>query len=75
MGGMMKGIIILISVALSSCTGCAPCHHNGHQDYLKMYSTKDGSIVYLNDSIIVIKTYKKGLDNFETEIINLKAIK
>lgn len=75
MGGIVKGVIILISVVLSSCNGYMSCHHNEHQDYPQIYPTKDGSVTYLNDSIIVIKTHKKGLDNFETEIINLKAIK
>lgn len=75
MGGIVKGIIILILAVLSSCNECISCHHNEHQGYPQIYPTKDGSVTYLNDSIIVIKTHKKGLDNFETEIINLKAIK
>lgn len=72
MGRIVKGIIILISAVLSSCNEYISCHHNEHQGYPQIYPTKDGSIVYLNDSIIVIKTHLKGLDNFETEIINLK---
>lgn len=75
MGGIVKGVIILISAVLSSCNGYTSCHHNEHQGYPPIYPTKCGSVTYLNDSIIVIQTHKKGLDNYETEIINLKTIK
>ena len=36
------------------------------------HRTSEGSVTYLNDSIVIIRTHKKGLDNYETKIINLK---
>ncbi|MDU6604019.1 MAG: hypothetical protein E6483_13990, partial [Bacteroides stercoris] len=40
--------------------------------YTIEHRTIEGSVTYLNDSIVIIRTRKKGLDNYETKIINLK---
>lgn len=61
---MKKIIIILATVALFGC--------NNPGEYPIEYRTREGSITYLNDSIVVICTSIEGLDNYETKIINLK---
>ena len=61
---MKKIIIILATVALFGC--------NNPGEYPIEHRTGEGSITYLNDSIVVICTSIEGLDNYETKIINLK---
>lgn len=61
---MKKIIIILATVALFGC--------NNPEEYPIEHRTSGGSVTYLNDSIVIIRTHKKGLDNYETQIINLK---
>lgn len=46
------------------------CNNPG--EYPIEHRTREGSITYLNDSIVVICTSIEGLDNYETKIINLK---
>lgn len=61
---MKKIIIILATVALFGC--------NNPGEYPIEHRTSEGSVTYLNDSIVIIRTHKKGLDNYDTKIINLK---
>lgn len=61
---MKKKIIILATVALFGC--------NNPGEYPIEHRTREGSITYLNDRIVVICTSIEGLDNYETKIINLK---
>lgn len=61
---MKKIIIILATVVLFGC--------NNPGEYPIEHRTSEGSVTYLNDSIVIIRTHKKGLDNYETKIINLK---
>lgn len=63
----MKYAIVLILTLLVGCE----CTHS-KEEYPKTHYTKDGSITYLNDSIVVVRTNIKGMDNHETKIINLK---
>ena len=61
---MKKIIILLATVALFGC--------NNPREYPIEHRTSEGSVTYLNDSIVIIRTHKKGLDSYETKIINLK---
>lgn len=61
---MKKIIILLATVALFGC--------NNPREYPIEHRTNEGSVTYLNDSIVIIRTHKKGVGNYETKIINLK---
>lgn len=61
---MKKIIILLATVALFGC--------NNPREYPIEHRSSEGSVIYLNDSIVIIRTHKKKLDNYETKIINLK---
>lgn len=63
----MRYITILILILLVGC-GCP----HSKEGYPKTQYTKDGSVTYLNDSIVVVRTNIQGMDNHETKIINLK---
>ena len=60
---MKKIIIILATVALFGC--------NNSGEYPIEHRTNEGSVTYLNDSIVIIRTHIKGVGNYETKIINL----
>lgn len=50
---MKKIIIILATVALFGC--------NNSGEYPIEHRTNEGSVTYLNDSIVIIRTHKRGV--------------
>lgn len=64
----MKKIIIILAIA--TLFGC-----NNAIKYPMTYHTTSGNITYINDSIVVIVTHISGIDNYGTNIINLKELK
>lgn len=54
------------------------CNHHEHEGgevkYPATYTQNNGTVTYLNDSIVVVRTRIKGLDNYETTIVNIKNV-
>lgn len=50
-------------------------NHEEETKYPIVHYMSQGSETYLNDSIVVVRTRIKGLDNYETTIVNLKNTK
>jgi hypothetical protein len=61
---MKKIITILVIATLFGCKNT--------EEYPITHYTREGSMTYLNDSIVVICTSIKGIGNYETKIVNLK---
>lgn len=55
------------------CYSRRNCYSHGQETkYPIVNYMRHGSETYLNDSIVVIRTRIKGLDNYETTIVNLR---
>lgn len=66
---IVLSLLILSTICFSAC-----CSNNGYPkaEYPKRSVNKAGYITQINDSIVVIQTHIKGMDNYETKVINLK---
>lgn len=70
-------ILLLLSLLFLQCTPNSKCNHSDvhYTKYPYTESSSEGSVTYLNDSIVVIRTHVKGLDNYVHEVINLRTVK
>lgn len=70
-------ILLLLSLLFLHCTSNSKCNHSDvrHTKYPYTESSREGSVTYLNDSIVVIRTHVKGLDKYVHEVVNLKTVK
>lgn len=70
-------ILLFLSLLFLQCTPNSKCNHSDvhHTKYPYTESSSEGSVTYLNDSIVVIRTHVKGLDNYVHEVVNLKTVK
>lgn len=66
----------LWAVLLFAAISCLGCRENkeGESKYPSVHRTQEGSVTYLNDSIVIVNTRKGGLDDYETVIVNLKDV-
>lgn len=70
-------ILLLLSLLFLQCTSNSKCNHSDvhYTKYPYTESSSEGSVTYLNDSIVVIRTHAKGLDNYIHKVVNLKTVK
>lgn len=70
-------ILLLLSLLFLQCTSNSKYNHSDvhYTKYPYTESSREGSVTYLNDSIVVIRTHVKGLDKYVHEVINLKTVK
>lgn len=69
----LSSLWAVLLFAAISCLGCCD-NKEGESKYPSVHRTQEGSVTYLNDSIVIVNTRKGGLDNYETIIVNLKDV-